>query len=216
MASAADLDAACLNRMLYAFEVNPLMRIHRQARDNKLPGAERAASINAAAGWSRANLSWYGRPGGELRRALGEYERLSEELPGASLIAWEDRAPSEPLRSTGKREENLARRVAKEIVAAGNEDATRPGTLVHDALGSVIEGASGQHDELLEEFEFRVTAQQVLAQAKLTERERRVYELDMQTGCDAAYIARELGITESTVRGHRKNYTAKMRKVAGL
>ncbi len=34
--SAAGLDTACFERMLYAFELNPLTRIHRQAKDDKL------------------------------------------------------------------------------------------------------------------------------------------------------------------------------------
>ena len=42
--SAGDLDAECLSRMLYAFEINPLTHIHRRAKDDKLSEAERLAS----------------------------------------------------------------------------------------------------------------------------------------------------------------------------
>ena len=179
-ASAADLDATCFNRMLYAFEINPLTRVHRQARDDKLTAAERVASTDAAAGWSVANLSLSGKPGAAIRQALdkkgtltAQYERFLNELPSASLIAWEDREPSEPLRSTGNRDKNLARRVAAVVEQVGNEDATRPGKLVRDTPGTAgEEGAepSAEHhaapDPLLEEFELRETARQELAQLR--------------------------------------------------
>lgn len=228
--SAADLDAECLNRMLYAFEINPLIRIHRQAKDDKLSEAERLASVNAAAGWSLANLSWTGKPGDALRSAVGEeYERFLEELPSASLIAWRDREPEEPLRSTRHREKNLARRAAASIEKVGNEDATKPGKLVHDTFG--LEGqevsgpvgeAIGSHDELLDEVELRLTAEQELGQlaawvekAKLSEQQRRVYELDMQTDYNTASIARELEVSTAQVRNVRKHYHDKIRKAAG-
>ena len=92
-ASAASLHAECFNRMLYAFELNPLTRAHRQARDIRLPRVARSASAEAAAGWSLANLSLRGKHGDVLRRVLGEeasltvqYERFLQELPSASLI----------------------------------------------------------------------------------------------------------------------------------
>ena len=236
-ASADDLDAACFNRMLYAFEINPLIRIHRQAKDSKLPEAERLAAANAAAGWSRANLCFDGKPGEALRRALGDeaplavqYEQFLQELPSASLVAWEDRQSGEPLRSTGSREKNLARRVAASIERIGNEAATRSGKLVHDTFGMAnqevgrqVGEAVGEHDQLLEEFELREIAQQELYQleawvgkAKLSDQQRRVYELDMRTNYDTARIARELGIAESTIRVQRKNYVDKIRKAAGF
>lgn len=235
--SAADLDVACFNRMLYAFEINPLICVHGQAKDRKLSESERLAAANAAAGWSFANLSLSGKPGEALRRALGDkapltvqYERFLEELPSASLIAWEARDPEEPLRSTGDRENNLARRVAATIEKVGNEDATRPGKLVHETFGvadqesdETVEAALGEDDQLLEEFLLHVAAEQELKQltawvekAKLSEQQQRVYELDRQKNYDTAAVALELGVAESTVRVQRMNYTAKIRKAAGL
>jgi hypothetical protein len=231
-ASAADLDAACFHRMLFAFEINPLTRAHRQARDNKLPEAARSASANVAAGWSLANLSLRGKHGDVLRRVLGEqapltvqYERFLQELPSASLIAWEDREPTEPLRSTGKREKNLARRVAANIERTGDEGATRPEKLVHhdfeitgQEVGGQVGEALGENEQLLEGFALAELAElEVWAEtAKLSEREQRVYELDKRPDYETADIARELDIAESTVRVQRKNYIAKIRKVAGL
>jgi len=209
-ASAADLDGACFNRMLYAFEINPLMRAHRQAKDNQLPEAARLASMEVAAGWSRAELSWHGKPGRPLRRALGEEEeRFLQELPGASLLAWEDREPSEPLRSTGKRDKNLARRVAASLEELGNEDATKPRKLVHDRVG----WQAGEADELLREFELRAMAQEWVKQAKLSEQEKLVFELDLRFPEDIRRIARELGKSEGHVRVVRKNYRDKLSEV---
>jgi hypothetical protein len=230
--SVADLDTACFNRMLYSFELNPLTRAHRQARDNKLPEAARSASANVAAGWSLANLSLRGKHGDVLRRVLGEqapltvqYERFLQELPSASLIAWEDREPTEPLRSTGKREKNLARRVAANIERTGDEGTTKPGRLVYDtfgaenqALGGQIGEALGQNDQLLEAFTLVELAKlEAWAEtATFSEQEQRVYELDKGLDNDTAAIARELDIAETTVRVVRKNYITKIRKAAGL
>lgn len=234
--SAADLEAECCKRMLYALEINPLTDLYRRVKDNELSAAERLAALNTAAGWSRANIKPQGNVGTKLRAALGAgvsddvlEERLLEELPNASLIAWEDREPGEPLKSTGHREKNLARRVAASIEGLGNEDATRPGKLVHDifgmqgreAGGQVVE-ALGEHDHLLDEFELHETAQQELNQlkvwagkAKLSEQERQVYGLDMQTDHDTAAIAQELGKSREQIRQVRKRYTDKFRKAAG-
>jgi hypothetical protein len=231
-ASAADLDAACFHRMLYAWELNPLTRAHRQARDHKLPEAARSASANVAAGWSLANLSLHGKHGDVLRRVLGEqapltvqYERFLQELPSASLIAWADREPTEPLRSTGKREKNLARRVAANIERTGDEGTTKPGRLVHDTFGAEnqepggqIGEALGQNDQLLEAFTLVELAKlEAWAEtATFSEQEQRVYELDKKLHNDTAAIARELDIAETTVRVVRKNYITKIRKAAGL
>lgn len=234
-AAAADLETECCNRMLYAFEINPLIHLYRQGSNDKLLESERLAAINTAAGWSRANLSWTGKPGDALRRAVDEeYERFLEELPSASLIAWRDREPEEPLRSTGCLEKNLARRAAASIEKVGNEDATRPGKLVHDAFGpkgqeeagGPVGEVIGSHDELLDEVELRLTAEQELNQftawgekAKLSEQERRVRKLDVKTNLDTAAVAHELGVSAAQVRNVRKHYRdkiGKIRKAAGL
>jgi hypothetical protein len=159
-----------------------------------------------------------------------QYERFLQELPSASLIAWEDREPTEALRSTGNRDKNLTRRVAANLEKVGNEDATRPGKLVHDTFGTEDQEVGGQvgealaqNDQLLEEFVLREAARQERAQlevwveeAGLSEQQRCVYELDLRPGNNTASIAQELGIAESSVRVQRRNYTAKIRKAAGL
>ncbi len=193
------------------------------------------ASSDAMAGWSLANISLEGNPGAALRRALGEelpyqtqYERLLRGLRSASLIALEDHEPEEPLHPTGNREKNLVRRVAELVEKAGNEDATRPGKLIHENFGMADNEAEGRRkeeprepDQLLEEFELRETAQQQreqlkawMKQAKFSEKERRVCELDLQTDYNTKEIARRLGTTESTVRVQRKNYVAKVKPQA--
>lgn len=233
--SAADLDRACFDRMLYAFELNPLIRNHISVRNSKESEADRLAASNAVAGWSLANLSLKGTPGGALRHALGaeaspkaQYERLVKELPTASLIAWEDRVPEEPLRSTGKRQTNLARRIAAILEKVGNEDTTRLGKLTHQIFGTAeqeedrrVGQVVGEAEPLLEEFECQETARQELKQlrtwvenAGFSGQEKRVYEADMRTDCDTAAIANELGMPAGQVRVVRGNYRKKIRKVA--
>jgi hypothetical protein len=239
--SAADLDAACFERMLYAFELNPLIRSYIIARDNKQAEADRLTATNAMAGWSAANLSLAGDAGKELNPVLGgvevpkkvRYERLYRELPSATLIAWSAREAEESLsssRPTGRPEKGgkkLTRRVVKEIrEALGNEADIRSVEILHEAFGvdaQEDDGRSeerfGEADELLKEFELWETAQEWVVQAKLSEQEELVLELDLRFNGDTGRIARELGKSEGHVRVVRKNYRDKIyevRKAAGL
>jgi hypothetical protein len=189
--------------------------------------------------WARENIRLTGREGGRLRRALGnegflhaQEELLMRELPGTVTLAWKDLQPTEPLRSTGRGETNLVRRIARLIEDAGNEETKRPGKLVQETFGVAAtqdkEGRSTEHlgaaeDELIEEFELRETLRQEtgalrewLEKAKLSEQERQVYELDMQTDHDTRAIARKLSITKDHVRVVRSNYRGKIATAAGL
>lgn len=132
-ASGADLEAACCDRMLHVFQLNPLMSAYRQVKDNKLPEAERLAAMSRAAGWSRANIRLWGNTGTRLRAALRVgfpdvvlEERLLELLPNAFWIAWQKREPTEALRSTGQGDENLVRRTAKILEDEGGQDSNQP------------------------------------------------------------------------------------------
>jgi hypothetical protein len=230
----ADLDAACLDRMSYAQEIWTLTSNAIRSRRHELPEDKRLAATNAMAGWSAANLSLTGEAGKELNPLLGgygvpaevRYERLYQELPSATLVAWDDRGAEEPLRPTGQREINLTRRVAKGIIGArGNEETLHRGKIVPgglDAASTEIDARSSEPDQLLEEFELRETLRQQLGalprwieSAHLSEQEKQVYELDMRTDHDTKTSARELGITENHVRQVRKNYLHKLRKAAG-
>jgi hypothetical protein len=189
--------------------------------------------------WARENIKLTGQEGGRLRRALGiegfphaQEEPLMCELPGAVTLAWKDMQPKEPLRSTGRRETSLVRRIARLMEDTGSEEAKRPGKLVHETFGVAAtqekEGRSTEHlgaadDELIEEFELRETLRQELGalrewveKAKLSEQERQVYELDMQTDHDTRGIASKLDITEGHVRVVRRNYRGKIAAAAGL
>lgn len=223
-ACAAEFDAACFERMLYAFEGNALIRINRQARNDELSGAARQMASNAMAGWALSELSWSGEFGSRLRRALdNRYGSLLQELPAASLIAWEDREPQEPLRPAGAREKNLVSRTDENLRGLGNE------AVIKDKLAEVElteHARPPEEDPGYEEVERRLTAEQELNQlevwvekAALSEQEKQVYKLDRQYDEDTRRIARELGKSDGHVRVVRKNYRDKIneaRKAAGL
>lgn len=75
----------------------------------------------------------------------------------------------------------------------------------------------------IEAFELNETIRQErgqlegwVEQAKLSGRERQVYELDMQTDFDTNTIACELNIPANKVRDYRSRYLAKFKRAAGL
>lgn len=223
-----ELDAAAFQRMQYTMETATLSRVAAQAKGSgSKTEPEKLAASNALAGWSLANVSRKGPAGGRLRQALGDgasdkvqYARLLEELPAATQIAWEDWRPEEPLRSDGSGNKSLARRAAALIESGAHEAAMHPGKVNEDTQSG--EDYIGSEDPALEEFELRESVQQNLGrlklwveQAKFSEQEQRVYELDMQEHDDIA-ISQTLAIEPTTVRQYRKRYRDKLRKVAGL
>jgi hypothetical protein len=225
---AGELDAACLERMLYAMEVFPVMKNAKRSKDSNIPETERNTAAAVLGGWSLANISLKGRAGGRLRQALGaevpdrvQYARLLEELPGATQIAWEEKRPEESLRPNGSRDKSLIRRVAAIIEGGAGEAVMHPGKVSDKAQNS--EELIGAEDQSLAEFELEESLRQDLSwlklwveRAKFSEQEHRIYELDMRTDHDTAAIAQELKISPDTVRQHRKRYRDKLRKAAGL
>lgn len=222
-----EMDAACLKRMLYALETSVLSRNVVNSRRGELPEKDRAAASNALAGWSLSNVSLRGKAGGSLRRALGtdpeetQYARFLKELPGATQIALEDWSKAgEPLRPAGDGYKSLVRRVAGLLERSGSEAATKPNKVTDLDLSRRDYGGG---DDLLEEFEAEETLRADLGRLKdwvekasLSEQERQVYELDMQTDYNATVAAQQLHIPEGQVRAVRKRYHDKLRKAAGL
>ena len=98
--------------------------------------------------------------------------------------------------------------------------------IIHEAFGAETqeedarsEERFGEADELLREFELWETAQEWVKQAKLSDQEKQVLDLDLRFHRDTRRIARELGRAEGHVRVVRKNYRNKLgeaRKAAGL
>lgn len=234
-AHVADLDEACLERMSYAQEIWTLASNAIRSGNDKLPQDERLAATYAMAGWSATRLSLENEAGKELNRVLGgsevpkkvRYELLYQALPSATLLAWQEREAEEPLRSTGRREKNLTRRVVHEILQAlGDEASLHRGKIMPEGFGADnqeeearSEERFGETDKLLEEFELEATLQQEIEaldswveQAALSEQQRQVYELDRQTGLDTEAVASQLGKTKSHVRQVRFNYLRNIRK----
>jgi len=180
------------------------------------------------AGWLLSNhVSWRGRQNIRIRRALesfgGKEESLDallvSELPAAALIAWSERLPDEPLRPSGNRKKNLVSRVQKLLAELGGEGVEKKLLADHPQEDQTI----GQTAAALAEFEREEALRQELnrlqdcvGEAQLSEQQRQVYELDIQTDRDVSAIARTLGITENHVYKVCKNYLDKLRRAAGL
>jgi DNA-binding CsgD family transcriptional regulator len=140
-------------------------------------------------------------------------DRLMQELPGATMYAWGS-PPSDYKQPSLLREAvRLLEKQAKEqdrLAQAGK-------------LAGELSESAGAEDEDIAEFERRETLQQDLNRlerwvegAGFSDAEARVYELDIETNFDTGAIAQRLEISPSTVRGYRKRYIDKIRKVVGL
>jgi len=150
------------------------------------------------------------------------FAELLRNLVPATVIAWDELRPDEPLRP-GSGKTNLVSRAERFLIKEGSETAKlkRKGDL-KGPPGSDIEG-EGLKDADLEEFELQETLRQQLNElqgwvesARFSEQEKRVYELDLRMDEDTQAVARELGISDGHVRVVRKNYRDKIRRAAGL
>jgi DNA-directed RNA polymerase specialized sigma subunit len=135
-----------------------------------------------------------------------------QELPGAAVYAWGS-PPSDNQPSLLREAVRLLEKEAKE-----QDRLAQAGKLAGELSDSI-----GAEDEDIAEFERRETLQQELNQLKrwvegadFSEAEARVYELDIEMNFDTGAIAQKLEISPSTVRGYRKRYIDKIRKVVGL
>lgn len=180
----------------------------------------RDRALESLVGWVGARLKL--APGWDLTMVLGEhaedtpfkgaatFERLIGELPGAVAIEWVALAGDEPVA-------RLASRVERQLISAGGESAKLQRK---DRLDDKKpEAPLGAYDDDLEEFERRETLKQQLnalqrwvENARLSEQQMQVYELDMQLAHDTAAIARRLGIPKNQVLQVRKNYRDKISK----
>ncbi len=124
--SNAALEDEALEAMLYAWELVFLAQMFARIKERSADAQNPAMS--GLKGWGLANISLWGQAGSRLRRRLRSqaaprdlYALLAQELPAALRIAWEHREPREPLRSTGKRKMNFARRTARILENPGDE-----------------------------------------------------------------------------------------------
>jgi DNA-directed RNA polymerase specialized sigma24 family protein len=180
----------------------------------RFPGVARPEALaEALTGYFITQLSPNNNP--RLRSALWAEKTMEEnlhqallrELPAESLDAWAER---------GHRDlKELRNHIAWRLESLGRESSFK------DRLAETrVEMPETKDEEnVLEEFVHRETLRQELDQlrvwaekTKLSEQQRRVYELDMRLDFDTRTIAQELGIKEGHVRQVRKNYQDKIRE----
>lgn len=135
------------------------------------------------------------------------YERLLRELPAEALIAWDEREFGKTVLR------DLRSKVAEGLSKQGREATIRPAKINEAPPDEVALEAF----ELQEESGYELgRLKGWVENAKFSELEQRVYELDMKTDHETPVIAHTLGIADATVRQCRKRYRDKLRKVAGL
>ena len=129
------------------------------------------------------------------------------ELPAEALIAWDEREFGKTVLR------DLRSKVAEGLSKQGREATIRPAKINEAPPDEVALEAF----ELQEESGYELgRLKGWVENAKFSELEQRVYELDMKTDHETPVIAHTLGIADATVRQCRKRYRDKLRKVAGL
>lgn len=157
----------------------------------------------------------------DLERGNSTSERLIDELVPATILAFGDLGPREPIvPDRGKR--SLVSRVQNVLEKLGSQEArlSRRRKLSEEPPDEQASSSSREEDDI-ENFEEReITLQRrrqlglLVEKANLSEREFEVFELDMKTDSDTERIANKLNIDQVTVRGLRKRYTDKLKEVA--
>lgn len=139
-------------------------------------------------------------------------ERLMQELPGAIMYAWGS-PPSDD-------QPSLLQEAVRQLEKQANE---QDRLAQAGKLASQLSDSTAAEDEDIAAFERRETLQQELGQLKrwiegsgFSVAEAKVQELDIETNFDTGAIAQKMGISPSTVRGYRKRYIDKLRKVVEL
>jgi hypothetical protein len=230
-----DPDVAVVEEVFNYHRVGPSL-ITRPTRQTEIDPLVREEHAENLAGWvgSRIGVGTNKRLGAVLGEDLEPggsiFERLVGQLLPTTVIAFDDlrseRPPEpededEPLLDLGRLKSSLVSRVEKLLEELGGQGAklARRGKLSGERLESTIP----DDEDGLEEFELRETLRQELEtlkslveRAAFSEREARVFGLDMETDHDTAAISRELRLEPETVRTYRKRYRDKLRRAAGL
>jgi DNA-binding CsgD family transcriptional regulator len=163
----------------------------------------RELSAVTVAGWAGAHISLRSeKRNHRVEAALSEntggslgpmFARLLEELVPATLIAWDELQPGEPLRpGSGKR--NLVSRVEGLLGKIGSEGAEKGKP--HEQFTEVT--GDGRNDPGLEEFERMETLRETEAAAGLSPGEAAVWQR-VRSGMEITEIAQELQVTKGNV-----------------
>jgi DNA-binding CsgD family transcriptional regulator len=183
----------------------------------------REISAVTVAGWAGAHISLRSENRDQrVEAALSEntdgspganFARLLEELVPATLIAWDEVQPGEPLRP-GSGKTNLVSRVEGLLGKLGSEGAEKQKP--HEEFAEVT--VDGRNDPLLEEFERMETVRQMEAAAGLSPGESAVWQR-VRSGMEITEIAQELQITKGNVSVKKHNAFKKLdeaRRASGL
>jgi DNA-binding CsgD family transcriptional regulator len=181
----------------------------------------REISTITVAGWVGAHISFTKNT--RVEAALSENtdgsrganfaKLIEEELVPATLIAWDELRPGEPLRP-GSGKANLVSRVEGWLQKIGSEAAEKQ--RAYEELDEVT-GHSGT-DQLLEDFERMETVRRLEEMAGLSLGEAAVWHR-VRCGMEIAQIAEELEITENNVYVKKHNAIKKLgeaRRASGL
>ena len=173
----------------------------------------RKMSAIGVAGWVGSHISL--KKNKRVGDALSEYTdgspganfaKLVEELIPATILAWDELQPGEPLRP-GSGKANLVSRVEGLLQRIGSEAAEKQAT--HIQFDEVT--GHDQNDQVLEEFERMETLRQLEQTTQLTPLEAAVWQR-ADGGLKAAEIAEELEITKNSVYVHKSNAVKKLRE----
>jgi hypothetical protein len=156
---------------------------------------QRGAACLSAAGWADAYIRLYG----SLRAALAEEGASKHErLPSASILAWAERDPGEPLVGNGSTVNRVAklltssRRSRKEIPSE-EVDSTEPGFEARELA--------------------RIESEDIRRRAGLSDRESEVLDL-YRKGYARKEIAAHLGLGSETVKTFLERAHDKLRHAA--
>jgi DNA-binding CsgD family transcriptional regulator len=204
-----DPDIAALSALFRVFRSGPGVAAptNRSEPDDVL----RKMSAITVAGWVGMHISLAKHK--RVRDALSEYTdgspganfaRLVEELPPATILAWDELQPGEPLRP-GSGKTNLVSRVEGLLQKIGSESAEKETSHIHfDELAGY-----DKSDQVLEEFERTETLRQLEQATQLAPLEAAVWQR-AHGGLKAAEITEELGITKNSVYVHKSMAAKKL------
>jgi hypothetical protein len=189
---------------------------------SQLPGAV----VGMLAALVRSQLKVHGRLGGALATEGKPQEVLLRVLPGAVA----DELGRLNAAAAGKEEDDAYLEDLRQIKDDGRRDVVRVLTnrVARQIEARMAKEASpgpeqGITDGDLEQFEQDETLRQEIAglqewtvRALLSEQQKQVHDLDMETDHDTKTIAATLGISPDQVRKVRHDYRVQIRKAAGL
>lgn len=158
----------------------------------------------------------------DLRPGVSAFEKLVDELLTATIIAFDELQPGEPL-SSGIGKTNLVSRVVSLIEDSGSEELRldRDGKLSHgftEATGRLADETGEEEFKQEETDEILRQRLEVLKflieEARLSNTEAKVLGLDLRTNFNTKAVVEEFGVAPGTVGTLRYRYRHKLAEAA--